>query len=114
VCHGFERPGYLVGRVPRELAQKQGWFGVVTVVQAVLKLLETRKVRVGVFKFDLVLPGARSDQNVNRRNRDTGGTCASRESRGGTPDRIVNGEFRQQPLEILQYFFVSLATRAIP
>ncbi|HWX33017.1 MAG TPA: hypothetical protein VNZ53_37005 [Steroidobacteraceae bacterium] len=73
-----------------------------------------RKVCVGMFKLDFVVSRARGDQDVSSRDRDTGGTRASCEIKGGTPNCIVDGEFRQQPFEIPQYPLITIATSAIP
>jgi hypothetical protein len=67
-----------------------------------------------MFELDLVVSRACGDQDVSSRDRDTGGTRASCEIIGGTPNRIVNGEFRQQPFEISKYLSVTIATCAIP
>lgn len=67
-----------------------------------------------MFEFDLVVAGACGDQDVSSRDRDTGGTRASCEIISGTPNGIVDGEFRQEPFEISQYFPITIATRAIP
>jgi hypothetical protein len=67
-----------------------------------------------MFKLDLVLSRARSDQDVSGGDRDTGGSRASCELKGSTPNCVVNGEFRQQPLEIPQYLLITIATCAIP
>jgi hypothetical protein len=73
-----------------------------------------RKIRIGMLELDPVVPRARGDQDVSGRNRDSGGTGASGEIARGTPDRIVNAEFRQQPFEIFEYFFISVPAGAIP
>jgi hypothetical protein len=62
----------------------------------------------------LVLSRAGGDQDVSSRDRDTGGTRASREIKGGTPNGIVDGEFRQQPFEIPKYLLITIASSAIP
>jgi hypothetical protein len=67
-----------------------------------------------MFKFDLVVSRACGDQDVSSRDRDTGGTRASCEIKGGTPNCIVDGEFRQQPFEIPKYLLITIATGAIP
>jgi hypothetical protein len=67
-----------------------------------------------MFEFNLVVSGACGDQDVSSRDRDTGGTRASCEIIGGTPNCIVDGEFRQQPFEISKYLPITIATRAIP
>jgi hypothetical protein len=67
-----------------------------------------------MFKFDLVMSRACGDQDVSSRDRDTGGTRASREIKGGTPNCIVDGEFRQQPFEIPEYPLITVASSAIP
>jgi hypothetical protein len=67
-----------------------------------------------MLEFDLVVSGACSDQDIRSRDRDTGGTRASCEIIGGTPNCIVDDEFRQQPFEISKYFPITIATRAIP
>ena len=67
-----------------------------------------------MFEFNVVVSRACGDQDVCSRDRDTGGTCASCEIKGGTPNCIVDGEFRQQPFEISKYLPITIATRAIP
>lgn len=67
-----------------------------------------------MFKPDLVVSRACGDQYVGSRDRDTGGTRASCELKGGTPNCIVDGEFRQQPFEIPKYLLITIATGAIP
>jgi len=63
-----------------------------------------------MFELDLVVSRACCDQDVSGRNRDTGGTRASCEIIGGTPNCIVDGEFRQQPFEIPKYLLIAIAT----
>ena len=67
-----------------------------------------------MFKFDLVVSRACGDQNVSSRDRDTGGTGASCEFKGVAPNCIVDGEFRQQPFEIPEYFLITISSCAIP
>ena len=67
-----------------------------------------------MFKFDLVVSRACGDQDVSSRDRDTGGTRASCEIKGCTPNCIVDCEFRQQPFEIPKYLLITIATGAIP
>jgi len=67
-----------------------------------------------MFKLDLVVSRACGDQDVGSRDRDTGGTRASCEITGDTPNGIVDGEFRQQPFEIPKYLPITIATGAIP
>ncbi len=67
-----------------------------------------------MFKLDLVVSRACSDQDVSGGDRDTGGTRASCEIKGSTPNCVVDGEFRQQPFEIPKYLPFTIATCAIP
>jgi hypothetical protein len=67
-----------------------------------------------MFKLDLVVSRACGDQNVSNRDRDTGGTRASREIKGVAPNGFVDGEFRQQPFEIPKHPLIAIATCAIP
>jgi len=67
-----------------------------------------------VFKLDLVVSRACGDQDASSRDRDPGGPRAPCEIKAGTPNRLVDGEFRQQSFEIPQYLLVTIATRAIP
>jgi hypothetical protein len=67
-----------------------------------------------MIKRDLVVSRACGDQDVSSRDRDTGGTRASCEIKGGTPNCIVDGQFRQQPFEIPKYPLITIATSAIP
>jgi hypothetical protein len=67
-----------------------------------------------MFKLDLVMSRACGDQNVSSRDRDTGGTGAPCEIKGLAPNRIVDGEFRQQPFEISKYLLITIASCAIP
>ncbi len=67
-----------------------------------------------MFELNLVVSGAGGDQDISSRDRDTGGTCASCEIIGGTPNCVVDGEFRQQPFEISKYLLITITTRAIP
>ena len=67
-----------------------------------------------MLKLHLVASCAGGDQDVGSRDRDAGRTCASCKFERGGPNVIVDGEFGQQSLEIPQYFFFSIAARAIP
>jgi hypothetical protein len=67
-----------------------------------------------MFELNLVVLRTCGNQDVSSRDRDTGGTRTSCEIAGGTPNRIVDGEFRQDPFEISNYLLVTIATRAIP
>ena len=67
-----------------------------------------------MFKLDLVASRACGDQDVSSRDQDTGGTRATCEIKGGTPNCIVDGEFREQPFEILKNPLFTIATSAIP
>ena len=67
-----------------------------------------------MFKLDLVVSRACGDQDISSRDRDAGGTRASCEIKGGIPNCIVDGEFRQQSFEILKYFLVTIAACTIP
>jgi hypothetical protein len=67
-----------------------------------------------MFELNLVVLRTCGNQDVSSRDRDTGGTRASCEIIGGTPNCIVDGEFRQQPFEISKYLPITIATRAIP
>lgn len=67
-----------------------------------------------MFKLGLVVSRACGDQDVSSRDRDAGGTRASCEIKGGTPNCNVDGEFRQQPFEIPEYLLITIAAGAIP
>jgi hypothetical protein len=67
-----------------------------------------------MFKLDLVVSRARGDQDVSSGDRDTGGARAPCKIKGGTPNCIVDGEFRQQAIEIPKYFLIAITTCAIP
>jgi hypothetical protein len=67
-----------------------------------------------MFELDLVVSRACGDQDVSSWDRATRGTRASCKVKGGTPNCIVDGEFRQQPFEIPQYLLITIATRTIP
>ena len=67
-----------------------------------------------MFKLDLMVMRACSDQDVSGGDRDTGGTRAACQIKGGTPNGVVDGEFRQQPFEIPKYLLISIAACAIP
>jgi hypothetical protein len=73
-----------------------------------------RKIRVCVFKFDLMVSRARRDQDIRSGHRDTDGTGAPREIEGGAPNCMVDAEFRQQPFEILEYLLIAIAACTIP
>jgi hypothetical protein len=67
-----------------------------------------------MFKFDVVVSRACSDQDVGGGYRDTGRARASCEIKGSIPNRVVDVEFRQQPFEIPKYLPVTISPRAIP
>ena len=67
-----------------------------------------------MFKLDLVVSRARGNQDISSRNRDAGGTGASREIKGGIPNCIVDVKFRQQSFEILEYFLITIAASTVP
>jgi len=67
-----------------------------------------------MFKLYLMVSRACRDQDISGGDRDTGRTRASREVKGGIPNDIVDGEFRQQPFEIPNYLLIAIATCAIP
>jgi hypothetical protein len=67
-----------------------------------------------MLELDLVVSSTCADQDISSRDRETGGTRPSCEIKGNIPDRVVDGEFRQQPFEISEYLLITIATRAIP
>jgi hypothetical protein len=67
-----------------------------------------------MFKLDLMVMRACGDQDVSGGDRDAGGTRASCEIKGSTPNCVVDREFRQQAFEVPQYLLISIATCAIP
>ena len=67
-----------------------------------------------MFEFNVVVSRACGDQDVSSRDRDTGGTRASCEIKGGTPNCTIDGEFWQKPFEIPEYLLITIATSAIP
>jgi len=67
-----------------------------------------------MLEFNLVLMRACGDQNAGSGNRDTGGTRAPCEIKGGVPDSIVDGELGQESLELPKHLLVTISTRAIP
>jgi hypothetical protein len=67
-----------------------------------------------MLKVDSVVSRACGDQDVSSRDRDAGGTRASCEIKGCTPNCIVDGEFRQQPFEIPKHLLITIATGTIP
>jgi len=67
-----------------------------------------------MFKLDLVVSRACGNQDVSSGDRDSGGTRASCEIKGSTPNRVVDAEFRQEPLEVPKYLLITIPTCAIP
>jgi len=67
-----------------------------------------------MFKLDVVVSCACSDQDVGGGYRDTGRPRASCKIEGSIPNRVVDGEFRQQSFKIPEYLLFTIATRAIP
>ena len=67
-----------------------------------------------MFKLDLMVPRASGNQDIGRRDRNTGGARASRKFKGSAPDCMVDAQFRKQAFEISKHLLVTIATRAIP
>jgi len=68
-----------------------------------------------MLELDFMVLCAGGDQDVGGGNRDTRGTRATRQIKGSTPNRVVDGEFREeQPFEVLEHLLITIATGAIP
>lgn len=67
-----------------------------------------------MFELDPVPARTRSNQDVGSRDRNAGGTRTARQIESGIPNSVVDGELRQESLEISKHLLITLAACAIP